>query len=447
MTKSKEKKPKNMQVLYGAAFGFDMARRVKPVHFTTGFFTSVLGKSYEAKLLNYAVAFADGKEMTGNYELEELHPILRDGKQISLNIGLRELHDLRKQLRCLANNDEAVFQIYGKKAGFGCDYSTSAHDILTLAKDNDGFSGQFTKAVLEQTVEGQWVLEFAQKCMYERLVTLRQVFQPLIDPVAVEIDLTTRYENRFGHLETRRLKSIAKRMSAQTTALKALCENAEMLFASETKLRALVIGLCIWLFRYVIEEGLSQGNEECVLLVDYLGDPASRMRSQSRWSYARVREAIIASFKRFKDEGRFEDCIEAWNYIEQNRNGRPEFSEFYGTLALRSGLAQPRASRVTAKHFELQPDTLRILLLSVLHEQEGLVPISEVLQRLYETWNLVFGGRSDDSELLSRLGYRDLDQDHDLTPNANALISMLTELGLATQYSDGLVMCHSRARF
>jgi hypothetical protein len=236
-------------------------------------------------------------------------------------------------------------------------------------------------------------------------------------------------------------------MTKQTAALKTLCENAEVLFAPETKLRALIIGLCIWLFRYVIEEGLGRDDEKCVLLVDYLGSTVSRMRFQSRWSYARLREAISASFRRFNDEGRFQDCAEAWQYVEDKRGGRPEFAEFYGTIALRSGLAQPRASRVAAKHFELQPDTLRIVLLSVLHDEEGLVSISVVLQRLYETWNIVFGGRSGDVELLNRLGYRDLDQDHDLTPNFNAFVDMLSELGLATRYSDGLVMCHSRARY
>ncbi len=129
------------------------------------------------------------------------------------------------------------------------------------------------------------------------------------------------------------------------------------------------------------------------------------------------------------------------------RQGRPKFEEFYRELALRSGLAQPRASRVPAKHFEPQPDTLRVLALSVLPVADGFLPLPKLLDRLYAVWGLVFGGRPQDAELLGQLGYVGLDQDRDLTPNATALIELLSDLGLATQFSDGLVMCHSKPRF
>ena len=99
--------------------------------------------------------------------------------------------------------------------------------------------------------------------------------------------------------------------------------------------------------------------------------------------------------------------------------------------------------RVPAKHFEPQPDTLRVLVLSVLPLEEDLIPITELLERLYATWRLVYGGRNDDVGLLGDLGYS-LDQDHDLTPNHEALVTFLVELGLATRFSDGLVMCHSK---
>jgi len=76
-----------------------------------------------------------------------------------------------------------------------------------------------------------------------------------------------------------------------------------------------------------------------------------------------------------------------------------------------------------------------------------MIPLSEFLDRLQSTWGLIIGGRPDDARLLRDLGYAGLDQDHDLTPNTAALVSLLTELGLATRFSDGLVMCHSEPRF
>ena len=437
----------NMSPLYGAAFGFNTDRRVKPVHFATGFFVALLGRNYRDEILNNVVAFSDGKDLTGNYALDNLYPeLVRSGKMAS-GIGKRELHTLRKHLRCLAGNDDAVFPAYAEKAGFGCDYSTAAHDILTRTKDNDGFAGFFTYSVLDATDDGRFILDFARRCLNAPNPTLRQVFQPLLEAEHTEEDSSSRYEARFGELSNKRVKNIAKRAARQTSALRTLCENADSLAATETKLRFLIIGLCLWLFHYLIEESVDPSGEAIALLSDVSGDSHSRMRAQSRWSYARLREALIAGFAAFAEDGRFDECAEAWEYVKDEQQGRPKFEEFYRELALRSGLAQPRASRVLAKHFEPQPDTLRVLVLSVLPVAEGFIPLANLLDRLFVVWGLVFGGRPQDADLLGQLGYVGLDQDRDLTPNATALIELLSDLGLATRFSDGLVMCHSQPRF
>lgn len=438
----------NMAPLYGAAFGFNTDRRVKPVHFATGFFVSLLEHHYPAEVLNYVVAFSDGKDLSGNYALSNLHPELIRLNKLSSGIGLRELHTLRKHLRSLAANDEAVFPAYGEKAGFGCDYSTASHDILTRTKDNDGFSGFFTYSVLNATEDGRFILEFARKCLNAPSpTTLRQVFQPLVDGDRQEQDPAGRYEAKFGELGDKRIKGIAKRAVKQTKALRTLCENIELLAATESKLRFLIIGLCLWLFNYLIKEAIEHPDESAIVLVDVSGESRSRMRKQSRWSYARLREDLIAGFTRFAKEKRFEDCLEVWEYVQDEQQGRPRFEEFYRELALRSGLAQPRANRVPAKHFEPQPDTLRALVLSVLPVTEGLCPLNDLLDRFFSVWGLVFGGRPDDADLLAKLRYAGLDQDRDLIPNVRALVDLLSDLGLATQFSDGLVMCHSQARF
>jgi hypothetical protein len=437
----------SMAPLYGAAFGFNTDRRVKPVHFATGFFVSLLGRNYKDELLNNVVAFSDGKDLTGNYALENLHPeLLRSGK-MDAGISKRDLHTLRKHLRCLAGNDEAVFPAYAEKAGFGCDYSTASHDILTRTKDNDGFAGHFTHAVLETTDDGRFILEFAKRCLSVPNPTLREIFRPLLEEEHTEEDSASRYAGRFGELDAKRVKNIAKRMATQTQALRTLCENTDTLAATETKLRFLIIGLCLWLFRYLMEESKGDSKQPFALLADVTGDSRSRMRAQSRWSYARLREALIEGFADFAAAGRFEECQDAWDYVKSEQQGRPKFEEFYRELALRSGLAQPRASRIPAKHFEPQPDTLRVLVLSVLPVGDGFISLSELLNRLYHAWGLVFGGRPQDADMLGELGYVGLDQDRDLTPNANALVAFLADLGLATQFSDGLVMCHSQPRF
>jgi hypothetical protein len=154
-------------------------------------------------------------------------------------------------------------------------------------------------------------------------------------------------------------------------------KGADQLMASENKLRVLIIGLCMWLFRYLVLEGLETPLVSGTLLVDMLGDSSSKMRAQSRWSFSRVREGLIDAFSHFESSGRFEGSEEAWSYIERQLASRPKFEEFYRELGLRSGLAQPRANRISAKHFELQPETLRAAVMSVVAIDDGFVPITE----------------------------------------------------------------------
>lgn len=438
----------NMSTLYGAAFGFNTDRRVKPVHFATGFFVALMGQKSKGELLNNVVAFSDGKEPVGDYTIERLHPKLITLEKLNSKITLNDLHTLRKHLHCLADNDDAVFPVYTEKAGFGCDYSTASYDMLTSTKDNDGFAGFFVYSILDATDDGRFVLDFARRCLgTSQPSTWHQIFRPLLDQEAASEDTGGRYEARFGELDKKRLRRISKHAAKQTAALRTLCENTESLVATETKLRFLIIGLCLWLFRYLVEESINSTEEVGVLLADVTGDSGSRMRAQSRWSYARLREGLVAGFTNFAAEGRFEDCPEAWNYVIDEQQGRPKFEEFYRELALRSGLAQPRASRVAAKHFEPQPDTLRVLVLSLLPLKEDYCSYGKLLDRFFDVWGIVFGGRPQDAELIRELGYVGLDQDRNLTPNSTALINLLSDLGLATRFSDGLVMCHSEPRF
>ena len=115
--------------------------------------------------------------------------------------------------------------------------------------------------------------------------------------------------------------------------------------------------------------------------------------------------------------------------------------EHFGDLALRMGYAQPRASRVPQKHFELQPDTLRALMLSILdHNAQSAIRFDEVCDRLNDTWGIVVGGSGTDGETLRKQGYFGFDEAH-LQRNANAFAARLESLNLAVEPSDGLILC------
>jgi len=434
--------------MYGNAFGFNTDRRMKPIHLATGFFVALLGRQSEQQLLNKTVAYSAGKSLEGDYALPQLHALLLQEDKISPAIDLALLQILRKQLRCLANNDEAVYPLYTAHGGFGCDYTTASADILTRTKDNDGYSGFFIFSVFDQSPTGKAILETARTWLTQNDSTWHLAMTPLLENNTIDEDNEAKYENKgFGELDNRRVKRVAKKMAPQTDAVMTLCRSADILMAPETKLRVLIVGLSLWLFRYLVIEGFEKPDSVGIALVDMLGDSSSKMRSQSRWSFARIREGLIDAFARFHALGRFDDCEDVWKHIQTQMGGRPKFEEFYRELTVRSGLAQPRSGRIAAKHFELQPETLRVVIMSVLGVEEGMIPITELLERVFRVWGLCFGGRPADGRLLTQLGYTGLDQDQDLTPNFEALTSLLSDLGLATRYSDGLVMCHAKDAF
>ena len=115
------------------------------------------------------------------------------------------------------------------------------------------------------------------------------------------------------------------------------------------------------------------------------------MREQSRWSYTRFRESVIERFVRLAETDAFADCQDAWEWVQSELDGRPKVEEFFRELLIRNGLAQPRGGSVNSKHIELQPDTLAMLTLSVIGQDEGPVPLPEFFERMSADWGLCFG--------------------------------------------------------
>lgn len=432
--------------LYGAAFGFNTDRRVKPVHFASGFFLALTGINYKQKSLNFTVASPSKKEPEGTYKLSLLRDHLIERQSINASLSDSDVHKLRKHLEAVADNDDAVYAMFGRKAGFGSDYSISSHDLVSRLKDNDGFTGQFVKSIFETSHDDRRVLDAVGSWLQQGSSVARTLLSPLIDEEGSEEDLESKASHHLGEMGAPRREAIATLMQKETTAVLRVCENVDAM-TLETKLRFVVIISGCWLAAYLRKVACAGPHESLVLLTDMSNGESQKMREQSRWSYSRFREALGVCFHNIAERGDFTNCETLWQWVLENKEGKPKIEEFYREILIRNGLAQPRASRISAKHFELQPDTLHVLTLSVLSKAEELVALPTYMDRLFETWAICFGGRSLDPDLLAESGYTGLDQDRDLSPNTEGLISLLADLGLATRYSDGLVMCHCAPNF
>ena len=200
-----------------------------------------------------------------------------------------------------------------------------------------------------------------------------------------------------------------------------------------------------WLITYLLRTTAIQVADP-IILFDFTGEQDGPMRAQSQTCYARLRETVRRAYLDLADTGqRFSESPIAHRvFARRNREDENDFrflEQHFGDLALRMGYAQPRASRVPQKHFELQPDTLRALMLSILHtDATNALPLDDLCGRLRDTWRIVVGGASTDYETLRRHGYFGFDEG-DLKSNAVAFADRLKGLHLAIEPSDGLVLC------
>jgi hypothetical protein len=423
------------------AMGFEPFR-MKPVHFATGFFLSVAGAHYTLETLNKLSVIKHKTGLRKEYAPENLLHALQDSEVVEHDITEAELRLLRMQINGVMDNDSAVFAAFKPyKKPFGNDYTLVSDRFLTSEARLDGYSGHFIHRVLDTTTEGRAVTEFARHCIEHHSSPIEQLVAPLLDSEDLRVEWDNPYPQKFGTLSDERLAGAADLMSRQTAAVSKLCRNLECGVSHQTKLRGLIMGLCSWLFIYLQKTARRAKGTEAktpILFCDFLGGKNERVRSLSRICFARQRQLVFESYRAMWARHALECTEEDFEAVAE---GRFKFlDEHFSDLAIRIGFAQPRAHQARRKHFELQPDTARLLCSSILGADDVL-RFEQLAAELRATWGVCVGACDDDLAVLRADGYEGLDDDDDLGPNRDALISLFKTLNLATEPSDGLVLC------
>lgn len=439
------------QTIHCDALGYEPFR-MKPVHFAAGFFLSLAEGRYDLELLNKAAVIKHKKGLLEDYTHEGLRErLLEQERIIDSGMTVDEVKLLRIQINGVVGNDDAIygaFPPYKKPPGVA--YSMVSDRYLFDKEPLDGCSGSFIHQVLTTTRQGTEILDFARRRLAYHASTLELLLAPLLDEEGTREPFQIAYEDRFGTLPKARLKAIARDMAKQTLAISTLCRNLEDQACHSTQLRYLVLGLCSWLFVYlhrVAAQAHGRERRDPLFVMDFLGDANRRVRAASRLSFARQRGLVFESYNALRDHGKIEFQDRDFARDKEKR-GQPDFrflEEHYSDLAVRIGFAQPRASQARRKHFELQPDTTRLLTLSVVEPDQPVLTLEELAANLRETWGICFGGCADDLALLRDFGHEGLDEDADLQPNRQAVVNLLKRLNLAVEPSDGLILCAVRS--
>ena len=426
------------------AFGYEPLR-MKPAHFASGFFTALTGQVYADELLNRVAVTSAGRGLLESYAPERVLETLKETRLIAEGLNQPDVELLRKQVNGVVDNDSAMFPAYHPYRAKGNDYTFISPRMLTTSTRVDGFAGFFVLTVLAETGPGRTVLEAGHALANEPSGTLEQFVEPLLRDVAPQPrNLRDKYEEGFGVLDPARVADIADAMQVETDALQRLCAAMQD-YSHYRKIRFYVLGLLAWLMSYLLKTAASTSSATPLLFFDFQGERHGRIRSQSRACYARLCESVRRSYTEFARSGRFNPDLIAANLF--SRPGRPEERNFYfleehfRDLAVRMGYAQPRASNIQQKHLELQPDTLRILMLSILDgDAQRPITLDEACKRLWDTWKVTVGALGEDLETLRTQGYFGFDEE-DLSRNTAAFASRLKSLNMAFEPSDGLVLC------
>ena len=426
------------------AFGYEPLR-MKPAHFASGFFIALTGQVYSNELLNKVAVIRANKGLQQGYTTGNVFAKLQTDKLVARTMTQADVELLRVQVNGVVNNDAAMYPAFNPYRPKGNDYTFISPRMLTTANRTDGYAGHFVFTILDETASGKTVLDTGLTLASETQGTLEQLIGPLLEDEDHETrDLQESYERDFGVLDQTRIAAIAVDMQAETGALQRLCANVQD-YSHYKKIRCYVLGLLAWLMSYILKTSSSRPPGTPLLFFDFMGEKDGCIRSQSQACYARLRETVRRSYTDFATSGRFDPDPVAEGLF--SRKNRPEDTDFrflethFSDLALRMGYAQPRASRVPQKHFELQPDTLRVLMLSILNDHaKSAITLWDVCERLGKTWNVVVGALGTDLETLQDQDYFGIDE-VDLRHNTDAFSRHLKSLNMAFEPSDGLVLC------
>ncbi|MBX3498935.1 MAG: hypothetical protein KF889_05775 [Alphaproteobacteria bacterium] len=423
--------------VHGALLGYQPLR-MKPVHFATSFLLALTRRYQRLEYLNKAsvpkVAPKDSQRVRDEYPSERLHPLLVDLKRMSASVELDGFRTLRSHLNAAYNNDgSALAASFAPYSTFGADYSAPSIKYISDSSKNHGHSGSFVLTIFEATPEGRQALDMIRRLLDMPAPPLAALGSPLLDDE--EEAWSDRHDELYGAIEPARATAIGSMMHDCTIAVGRLASNLERQ-RSNYALRYIVLGLCCWLFAYM----LRQSSDQPVLLIDSLQGDNLRIRAQSRTSYTRALDLFSVSYDRaIAGPGHSSVSEKDWNVFAASAESRQVLDEHFRDLAVRIGIAQPRSGAAKHKHIELQADTLRVLALSLL-EKEQVLTLPEFADQLQSTWSLVVGARAHDGDFLRSHRFGPLDRDDDLRPNAAAFEALLIRLGLAVEPSDGLTL-------
>lgn len=425
-----------VNALYKESLGY-VPMRMKPVHFATSFLLCLHQHYFRLELLNKAAnPKAEEKSAGDEYVADNLYQQLIEARQpiIDSSVNIDSLKLLRNHLEAAFNNDKAMYAAFYPYKTHGCDYSTPCLGYLGNLSKNHGNAGALVWLALNSTADGKQFLALAKDIANKVEGPAAALGSPFL------VDQEEKYEEEISRLcgdpSLELLAAISELMKPQTKALLRLAKNLHN-HTSSYALRKLILGVGSWLLIYQIRRIPSTG--ETIFFCDFAGEIRPQLRTQAMACYA-TQLGLFGKSVRLWLNINPEKITEEVEWVVENLdvNISKELEDHFRDFSERIGWVQPR-SGTQRKYFRAVPDTLSVLLLSVLDQNE-VCTMDEVAARLREHWCLVVGLLPEDHAILRQHGYTPLDEDADLRVNRDSFKRLAIHLGFAWEPSDGLVL-------
>ncbi len=419
------------------SIGYHALDRMEPVHFATSFLLCLYPRYRRLEWLNKSINPKAAEKRPGDeYVAENLYPILKKSDLLSELVSIEDFKTLRNHLSATFSNDKpgaasAAFQPYST---FGCDYSAPTLSYLSNLSKRHGNSGAFVWLVLNHSETGRQFLKLAQEIAMNANGPEATLGSPLLEPD--EFDWTSQAEELCGNPSLSKLTKASHLMELQTESLLLLAQNIQAR-PSPCAVRKLIIGVGSWLLVYQIRHIVDA--DESIFFSDLSGEIRPRIRTQAMACYARQVGLFGRSLRLWLDMNAHALDTEEIILLFEEKEAKTtkDLEDHFRDFSQRIGWVQPRSANAK-KFFRAVPDTMKVLLLSILKPGE-IITMEEVAERLRCHWRLIFGLLPKDHDILRKHGYSPLDEDADLRANREGFLQLAVSLGFAWEPSDGLV--------
>jgi len=433
---------------------------------------------------------------------EELLTLLKDAGKLPATTSIETLSRLRFHLHQHMDADSGVFD---HDDGSGCAYSAATRLLVTYDRNNDGFSGNFLAYLLKWDFGegGSPAVDKITQALNENIDPMSVLAYILTPEEEQPILATRRYADKNPE-DFDKLMLSCPGLQMLRKCFDRLSTYYPERLSSQRFLRLLIILGSLVLIRYLVilcnQNFQAQAHNQPVnlaFLIDARQSRSLRVRQSSQNCYSRTTGAladlyafwlkdwileqaeydssrsdlqvasVVQTYQRLINElpeifsrgtpppetmtiatNPTEAASIAGLHLASNmltKESKDNFlSSFIRDLGVRSGLLKPRSTSQRHKHFDLQADTLEVLVMALLEpgtEADG-VTLGEFANRLWNTFGMLFGGLDQgatDFHILANLGIQESNLD-DLNENCDAFVARLVELGLAKEYADGLVL-------